>query len=211
MCTNRRFDLGGWPSGIHLVERRIERLVAPLKAGQCGATFDGRHQLTGDSNIKWALAGAADGSKLAYATATRLERAVEIRVRDSRSGREDVITTSGHHIDLLPRMSADGSRLAWSDQVEGKIVSLLSEPGSGSSTALCENCTVIDFFPDSREALVLQGKELVRLNASTGARTQLVDLTGLTFSDAALSPGGRWLAFTVGSTSRLGPRICTCC
>jgi hypothetical protein len=84
---------------------------------------------------------------------------------------------------------------------------------------------VIDFFPDPRETLVLHEKELLRLspegdvtvqsgqssdrfrplrqrppgllNAATGARTPLVDLTGLAFSDASLSPDGLWLAVTV--------------
>ena len=108
-----------------------------------------------------------------------------------------MITTSSYDIEQLPRLSADGARLAWNDHVEGKLVSFLSESGSGSSTRLCESCTVFDFFPDGTGKLVLQGHELVRLNAATGEHAALVDLTGLLLSDAALSPDAHWLAFTV--------------
>jgi serine/threonine protein kinase/Tol biopolymer transport system component len=168
----------------------------PLKANQ-GTTSGERRQLTTESNIKIALGGAADGSKLAYMAATTMDRPFEIRVRENRSGREDVITASGSYIDLLPRLSADGAQLAWCDQVEGKMVCFLSEPRSGSSRQLCESCTVFDFFPNRSDTLVLQGNELVRLNAANGRRAALLDLTGLVFSDAAISPDGHWLAFTV--------------
>jgi hypothetical protein len=81
--------------------------------------------------------------------------------------------------------------------VDGKVVSFVTEPGSGVSTRLCEGCTVIDFFPAPGETLVLHGNELFRRNAANGARAPLVDLAGLVFSDASLSPQGRWLAVTV--------------
>ncbi len=129
-------------------------------------------------------------------TAAAMERAIEIRVRDNRSGHEDVITTSGRYTNSLPRLSADGSQLAWSDETEDKMAWAVGEPRSGSSKPVCENCTVLDFFPDGRETLVLQGNELLRRNAATSRQASLVDLTGLLFSDAALSPDGRWLAFT---------------
>jgi len=160
------------------------------------ATPEKRTQLTADSNIKWLLSGAANGSKLVYMTATRMESTVEIRVRDSRSGHEEVITTSGRLVDTLPRLSADGSRLAWRDQVDGRIVSLLAAPGTGPPTPACEGCTVFDFFPGGKEILVLRGNELARMNPVTGERGALADLTGLEPGDAAVSQDGHWLAFT---------------
>jgi hypothetical protein len=48
---------------------------------------------------------------------------------------------------LLPRLSADGSRLAWSDLVDGKIVSLVSEPGSGSSTPRADALAALYLVP----------------------------------------------------------------
>ena len=167
----------------------------PLKANE-GVTRPERRQITTDSNIKWAFSGAANGSKLAYLTASTMERVIEIRVRDTITGHEDVLPTSGNTLDSLPRLNADGSRLAWSDRAEGKTIAFLSAAEPASPTRLCESCTVLDFFPGRSSVLILEEKELLRLDAATGRRTPLVDLTGLVFSDAAISPDGQWLAFT---------------
>ncbi len=170
----------------------------PLKANE-GATHGERRQLTADSSVKMNLAAAANGSKLAYIAATDFRPSAEIRLRDARSGREEsAVSPAVLFLGLLPRVSADGSRLAWREMVDGKLTAFLSESGSASSTRLCEGCTVLDFFPDGRETLVLQAPRLVRLNPANGEGAPVVDLTGTLFSDAALSPGAQWVAFTVG-------------
>jgi hypothetical protein len=79
ISADGRLVFTSWAVGLNV-------WTLPIEPGR-SAAFEDRRQLTGDSNIKWSLTGAADGSKLADATATSMERAVEIRVRDARSGR----------------------------------------------------------------------------------------------------------------------------
>jgi hypothetical protein len=166
----------------------------PLRANETARSGE-RRQITFDSTIKLSLAVAANGSILAYAGYTHANQN-EIRVRDNANGREEVIASSTA-FRSQPRLSADGSRLAWLDLVEGKRVTYLSEPGAASPRQICENCVLLDFFSNPAKALIAYGNQLVRQDLDTGARTPLLDITGTFLSGAALSPGDRWVAFTV--------------
>jgi len=167
----------------------------PLKANETAASGE-RRQITFDTNVKFYLDVAANGSRLAYVAATRPTQGAELHVRDIASGREEAVTFTTT-LAARPRLSADGSRLAWSDLAEGKPVAYLSEPGAASPRQICENCLVHDFFSPPTEALIAYGSRLVRQNLATGARTPLLDITDPMLWEAKLSPGHRWVAFVV--------------
>jgi serine/threonine protein kinase/Tol biopolymer transport system component len=168
----------------------------PLKANQGVSTGEGR-QLTSDSVVKVLLAAAANGSRLAYVAFMDTQHPVEVRVRDTQSGREQTTTGSGFNLFLLPRLSADGSEMTWRDQAEGKAVTLLSQTGSASNRQLCQGCDVLDFFPDGKEVLADYGNKLARQNVASGSHTTILDPGNFFIVDAALSPDGRWVGFTV--------------
>lgn len=167
----------------------------PLKANET-ATSGERRQITFDSDVKFHLDVATKGSKLAYTAVTRPVQGSDLRVRDIASGYEEVITST-NTIASCPRLSADGSRLAWFDLVEGKPMAYLSEPGAATPRKICENCLVHDFFSPPAEALIAYGSRLVRQNLATDERTPLLDLTGSVLIEAALSPEDSWVAFIV--------------
>ncbi len=168
----------------------------PLKANQGVSSGEGR-QLTSSSVAKFFLAGASNGSRLAYVAFTNAQHPVEVRVRDTQSGREQATTAAASDLSHLPRLSADGSALTWRDRVEGKAVTLLSQTGSASNRQLCQGCDVLDFFPGGKEVLAQYGDKLVRQNVASGARESVVELGNVMLSDAAVSPDGRWVALTV--------------
>jgi serine/threonine protein kinase/Tol biopolymer transport system component len=168
----------------------------PLKANQGVSSGEGR-QLTSDSVVKMYPAAAANGSKLAYVAFMDAQHPVELRVRDNQTGREQVTTTAALDLFLLPRLSADGSEMTWRDHAEGKAVTLLSQTSSASNRQLCQECVVLDFFPDGKEVLANYGNKLARQNVASGSRTTILDPGNFFISDAALSPDGRWVALTV--------------
>jgi serine/threonine protein kinase/Tol biopolymer transport system component len=182
-----RLAFGSWIPSVNLWSW-------PLRANET-ATSGERRQSTFDSAIKLSLTVAANGSKLAYVAFTRPDQGSELRVRDIASGREEVIAST---ITIMPqpRLSADGSRLAWFDLVDGNRVAYLSEPGAASPRQICEKYVVYDFFSPPTEALIAYGNQLMRQNLATGERTLLLDITGGPMVyEAALSPGDRWVAF----------------
>jgi serine/threonine protein kinase/Tol biopolymer transport system component len=183
-----RLAFGSWVPSINLWSW-------PLRANET-ATSGERRQITYDSAIKLSLAVAANGSRLAYVAFTRPDQGSDLRVRDISSGREEVIAFTTTFLSQ-PRLSADGSRLAWSDLADGNRVAYLSEPGAASPRQICENCVVYDFFSTPTEALIAYGSQLVRQNLATGAQTPLLDMTGSVLGEAAVSPGDRWVAFAV--------------
>jgi Tol biopolymer transport system component len=168
----------------------------PLKANQGVSSGEGR-QLTSDSIVKVLPAAAANGSRVAYVAYTDPQHPVEVRVRDTQTGREQVTTAAALGLFLLPRLSADGAEMTWRDDAEGKPVTLLSQTGSASNRQLCQECVVLDFFPDGKEVLANYGNKLARQNVASGARDTLLDPGNFFISDAALSPDGRWVALTV--------------
>ena len=170
----------------------------PLRANETAASGESR-QISFDTNVKFSLDVAANGSRLAYVASTRPAQGAELHVRDIASGREEPVVSTATLV-ARPQLSADGSRLAWFDLAEGKPVTYLSEPGAASPRQICENCLVHDFFSPPTEGLIAYGSQLVRQSLATGARTPLLDATGSVLWEAALSPGDRLVAFILART-----------
>ena len=165
-----------------------------------GISFGEIQPVTSDSTGKSGLSVASNGSRMAYSAIK--EDGVELRIRDLASGREDLIVGSGRLAMLAPRLSADGSRLAYIDRVEGKLASFLAEPGK-SSRLLGQDFKVVGFFTNPDEVLVRVGGErdlLARQNLAIGPRVPLIDFSTspADTDDIALSPDDRWIAFILG-------------
>jgi hypothetical protein len=151
--------------------------------------------VTTGSAGKRSLTVTADGSRLAYSSYGPPGQAnVEVHVRDMATGRESLIAASGTFPFLLPVLSPDGSKVAYMDRREGKLVTSVAESGSSSGRMACEGCLVRAFFPDLEDVVIEKDDRLVRHRLDGGAETPLVEVPGL--GEATLSADGRRLAFT---------------
>lgn len=167
---------------------------APREAGT-GVAAGPLEALTADSTGKRSLTVAADGARLAYSSYGPPGQAnVEVHVRDMATGRESLIAGLGKWPFLDPVLSPDGSRVAYRDRREGKLVTFIAEAGSPSGREVCEGCLVRAFFPDLEDVLVETEEGLLRRRLDGGAETPLVQDRSL--GDVALAIDGRWLAFT---------------
>jgi len=167
---------------------------ASLKADK-GTTSGQLERVTADSNGKRRLTVAANGSMVAYSSYGPPGQAnVEVRLRDIATGRESLIAGSGKYPFLDPVLSADGSKVAYTDLSEEKLVTYVAEVGSASGRVVCQGCRFHAFFPNNAEALVQVNDRLMRHRLDGGGQVLLAQIPS--FVDVALSPDGKWLAFT---------------
>ncbi len=151
--------------------------------------------VTVDSNGKRRLSVAANGSRLAYSTyGPPGQGNVEVRLRDLATGRESLIAGSGDYPFLDPVLSPDGSKVAYADRREAKLVTYVAESGSTAGQIVCEDCRVRGFFPGSSEVLVQVRDQLSRRRLNGNGETPLLRNPDL--GEMALSPDGARLAFT---------------
>jgi Tol biopolymer transport system component len=94
--------------------------------------------ITQDSTTKGFPAISWDGSKLAYIAYTGSR--AEVRVMELAGGR---VTTIAAANPTSPKLSADGSRLAYSDRIQGKQISFLVTDVSAAGKPVCENCLIL--------------------------------------------------------------------
>jgi len=168
----------------------------PLKSSD-GAASGPLEPVTSNPLGKMNLAVSADGSKLVWTSYS--EQQTEIRVRETATGREDSIACSGKTINLLPVLSPDGSRLAYSDVVDGKRVAYVVESGAAPRPVpgIPAGGAIFGFFPKTNDILVLSDR-LARQDIAGGAPITVLDTTGQgELWEAALSPSGRSVAFTI--------------
>jgi eukaryotic-like serine/threonine-protein kinase len=153
-------------------------------------------RLSSDVALKLELTAAANGSRLAYLAFPTPDRA-ELRIRDAASGSEESIpgdVTTSKAAENEPRLSRDGTMIAYHATLGGKLVSYAHKIGAPPQAPLCEDCTVLDFFPDSAEVLILYGKRLMRQRLGDGRRVPLLEAT-FDIESAVLGPDGGRVAF----------------
>jgi len=154
---------------------------------------------------------SVDGAKVAYSAFGGAQTArFEVRVKDLKMGEETRIPVQGASVSQFPRLSADGSLLAFRDVTDGKRKSIIVFPGGAAARELCENCIVWGFFPGNDRALV-QSKpnELESVDLRTGQRSVILSSPTDVVEDASLSADGKWLAWLAGeSDGRAAVRIC---
>lgn len=124
---------------------------------------------------------------------------IEIRVLDLRHGGETKIPVQGLNVNQSPRLSPDGSLLAYRDVADGRAKTFLVAPGAGAARALCEGCFVPGFFPGNDFALArFKAAELEKVDLRTGARQVILSVPPDIVEDACVSPDGRWIAWLAG-------------
>ncbi|MCJ7612976.1 MAG: serine/threonine-protein kinase [Candidatus Aminicenantes bacterium] len=166
----------------------------PLRSSD-GTASGPPEPVTSDSTGKWDVAVSADGSTLAW-TAYSPQR-TEIRVRKTATGHEESIVCSNATTNVFPRLSPDGSRLAYSDMVGGKWTSCVTE-NSAAPQPVSTDFVIVGFFHRTRDVLVDVGMQLVRLDTAGSRRSTILDTTGAGDGpwEAALAPSDRRVAFT---------------
>jgi serine/threonine protein kinase len=151
--------------------------------------------VTSDATGKMDVSASADGTNLAWTTYSLNQ--TEIRVRDTATGREDSYVCSSRSLQLYPRLSPDGSRLAYADLADRKRVAYIVE-GGAPPQPIAGGETVFGFFSKTKDLLCIAGEQLVRRDTAGTRRTVVLDTSaqGELFG-AALSPSDRRLAFVI--------------
>jgi serine/threonine protein kinase len=141
-----------------------------------------------------------DGARAAFTAFGGVQAArIEVRVKDLRTGEETKIPVQGISVGQYPRLSPDGSLLAYRDVVEGKAKTFVVAPGGAAARAFCEGCFVPGFFPDNDFALVrFKPFELEKMSLRTGERTVILSSPQDIVEDACISPDGKWIAWLAG-------------
>lgn len=176
-------------------EPMVEPWSVALDANR--GTISGEPQaMVRDSTVKGPPVCSRDGSKMAYVcwSGLRTQWRVEVRLRDLRTGQESVRAGRGETLDMSPRLSADGTSLAYRDEIEGRRESYLAR-GDSDPEKICDGCSVVDFFPGGKQLLVTsRPNQLERMDLETGRRLPVLASAGR-ISEAQLSADGRWAAF----------------
>jgi len=165
-----------------------------LKPGE-GTASSPLEPVTSDPMGKFDFSVSSDRSKLAWTSYSQHQ--TEIRVREMATGREESFACSNNTLNVVPRLSPDGSRLAYSDIVDAKRVAYIV--GSGSAPQpVGENFIIEGFFSKTGEVLVSDGNQLARQDLAGSPRRPILDTTGQgELFDAALAPSDRLVAFTL--------------
>jgi eukaryotic-like serine/threonine-protein kinase len=141
-----------------------------------------------------------DGTKAAFiAYGGRQVANIGLRWRDLRTGEETTIPTQGGTLGSLPRLSPDGSALAYRDRIAGSWRTFVVPAGTTSGREVCAACLLLDFFSGPGFALTMnKAGDLEKMNLETGATTPVLAAGQFDVSDASLSPDGERLAFLAG-------------
>ncbi len=157
--------------------------------------------ITADAAQKFSFSLDRDGSLLAFSTFSgpRERRLTEVRLRDLENGLETVlVSTQARTISLEPRLSPDGTLLAWCDLVDRQRSALVAPVVEPAGRELCRDCQVLAFFADGAEVLLWKAPNLlVRRRLADGPETPVLDPGELEILDADLSWDDRWVAVSV--------------
>ncbi len=182
-----------------------------------GSVAGGFRKITQDLMQKFYPSVSRDGKKIAFAAFGGLQNTrIEVRLKDLLSGRETVLPSQGQSTSfaLNPRLSPDGTMLAFRDFVAGKWHTFILPAGSMSPTDVGETGRVWDFFSPPDWVLVqTKPNALAKRNIKTGEMTPALELSAGFFNDGHLSADNRWVAFRTGlpdgraaiSVAPLGP------
>jgi serine/threonine protein kinase len=143
-----------------------------------------------------------DGTRIAFvAYGGHQASDIVVRLRDLTTEQETNIPTQGASLGLAPRLSPDGSILAYRDRISGSWRTFVVPAGDTSGREVCASCLLLDFFPGNAFALIF-GKSggLEKLNLQTGETTPVLADAQRSIQDASLSPEGKWIAVLAGET-----------
>jgi len=157
-------------------------------------------RLTQDLMQKFYPSISRDGTKAAFTAFGGVQAAkVEVRIKDLRTGQETIIPVRAVRLGQYPRLSPDGSLLAYRDVVDGKSRTFVLAPGAATGREVCEGCSLLGFFPDNDFALIqVKPNELEKMDLRTGEKTTVLSSPQDIVQDASLSPDGKWIVWFAG-------------
>ncbi len=178
------------------LQLQVDPWSVPLDANS-GTLAGEPRPIVQDSAMKLLPACSRDGRMLAYVrwAGLRTQWRVEVRLRDLRTGQETSHAGRGAALNMSPRLSADGSLLAYGDLTDGGWQSYVVPAATGSPRKICDGCTVIGFLAGGNEALVTSGPyQFARHHIETGRSAALLKTAG-PLIQPDLSPDDHWAAF----------------
>jgi serine/threonine protein kinase len=157
-------------------------------------------KLTTDRMQKFNFSVCRDGTKVAFAAFGGVQTArYELRLKDLTNGKETIIPTQALSYSFLPRLSPDGSVLAYRDFVSNSWRTFVFPIGGDSGREVCDSCRILDFFPDPDFALIKSNpNQLEKMNLRNGEKSLVLAVEKGSVIDASLSPDGGWIAFLTG-------------
>lgn len=187
--------------GIFFTEMTVAMNAWSIAARPDEAMVSGRpHKLTQDLMQNFDPTISLDGARAAFSAFGGAQAArYEVRVKDLRSGEETRIPAQGMAVSQVPRLSPDGSLLAYRDVVDGQTKTFVVALGSAAARVLCEGCFVPGFFPGNGAALVrIKPAELEKMDLRTGEKKVILSSPRDIIEDAGVSPDGQWIAWLAG-------------
>jgi Tol biopolymer transport system component len=157
-------------------------------------------EITFDLMQKFGPSITRDGTKLAYAAFGGVQAGrFELRLRNITTGQETTVPTQAMSFNLKPRLSPDGSVLAYRDFVSDKWRTFVIPVGGASGREICDSCVILDFFPDTDFALVKISPDILeKMNLRNGQKSPILAVEKGSISDASLSPDGAWISYLTG-------------
>jgi serine/threonine protein kinase len=160
------------------------------------------HKVTQDLMQKFHPSLSRDGKKIAFMAFGGLKNArLEIRVKDLTNGRETVRPGQVPNINFgqYPRLSPDGTHLAYRDFIAGQWHTFVSPSESTTGTDVGPIGRVVDFFSDPDFVLVQsKAAELSKRNLKTGDSAPVLTISNGYYNDGHLSPDDRWVVYLTG-------------
>jgi serine/threonine protein kinase len=141
-----------------------------------------------------------DGTKVAFAAFGGVQASgYELRLKNLTTGQETTVPTQAKDISFRPRLSPDGSVLAYRDFVSGKLRTFVIPADGDSGREVCDSCLILDFFRNTDFALVqVDPDKLEKMNLRNGERSVVLAVEKGSISEASLSPDGEWISFLAG-------------
>jgi Tol biopolymer transport system component len=157
-------------------------------------------RLTQDLMQNFTPTVSRDGAKAAFSAFGGAQAGWnEMRVKDLGTGVETTFPAQGIIINQYPRLSPDGSLLAYRDIADGKTKTFIVAPGGEAARVLCEGCFVAGFFPANDAALVrIKPNEMIKTDLRTGEESVVLSSPRDIIKDASVSPDGKWIAWLAG-------------
>ncbi len=193
VSTDGRVALDRFSWVVHLWEVALDQ--------ESGRAVGALRPITDDASPKFSFSLTRDGNRLVYSTyaGSRDSPRNEIHIQDRTTGTETVPLTYPIAVtSLFPRLSGDGSLVAWRHRVDGQWVTSVAPTDDPVGRELCRGCFAVDFFSDGDHVLVDWGRRLSRLRIVDGVDTTLLELEDQALLDSDLSRDDRWLAIQTG-------------
>jgi eukaryotic-like serine/threonine-protein kinase len=178
-------------------------------------------KLSADLMPKFNPSLSRDGTKIAFSAFGGLKNTrIDVRWMDLTSGKAVILPTLGQMLSFsqYPRLSPDGTRLAYRDYASGQWRTFILAAGASAGVDVGPIGRVVDFFSGSDDVLVrTKPNELVRRNLKTGQATPVLTIPDGFYNDGHLSADNRWVVFRVGlpdgraaiAVAPLGPAAAT--